>query len=158
MSFWKNKHLLVATITAPILGILSYFAVNHFISEKPHAAEAGQDYVLVEKPNCRYSSGNCGLKNGDFELQISFERLESNRMLLTMRSVNPLEGVMLALAEKDAVDQRPSAMQAVGQDGLIWSLEVPSPDPEMHRIYLAASSNETLYYGDVSTKFTLTEN
>ena len=115
-------------------------------------------YALVEKPNCRYSSGNCGLKNVDFELQLSFERLENNRLLLKLRSENPLDGVVLAMAENDSDDERPVDMQAVGNDGLVWYLEGDNPDPDRHRIHVAASSNQTLYYGDVSTKFTLTEN
>jgi hypothetical protein len=155
MSFWKNKHLLTASLMAPILGLLSYFAVNALVSEKPHAAEAGQSYLLAEKPNCRYSSGNCGLKNADFELQISFERLEDDRLLLKMRSVNPLDGVMLAVVENEDDENPPVAMRAMGDDGLIWALDIMAPDPERHRLHLVASSSQSLYYGDVATKFTL---
>ena len=72
---------------APVLGIISYFAVNALVGEDPQAAEAGQSYKLVEKPNCRYASGLCGLKNVDFELTLSFELAGDDRWLLKLESV-----------------------------------------------------------------------
>ena len=157
MSMFKNKHLLVATLMAPVLGLIGYFGINALVGEKPHAAEAGQSYQLVEKPNCRYASGICGLKNMDFELVISYEQLENGRMLLKLESENPLDGVMLALAESGADEEQPAQMRAVGDDGLNWTLDVKQLDPNRHRLHLVASSNQTHYYGDVATKFTLTE-
>lgn len=151
----KNKHLLVATLTAPILGLLSYFAVDHFVGEKPHVAEAGQSYLLVEKPKCRYSSGICGLKNGDFELNFSYERPSDGRLLLKLKSEYPLDGVMIALGVSEAEQDQPVQMQRMGGDNLTWSLDIASPDPENHRLYLVASSGQALYFGDVATKFTL---
>ena len=118
---------------APLLGLATYFAVNALVSEKPHAAEAGKSYLLVEKPNCRYASGNCGLKNGDFELQLNFELLENDRLMLKLRSVNSLEGVMLAMVENEADEEQPVDMRAMGDDGLVWALDITTPDPERHR-------------------------
>jgi len=154
---FKNKHLLVATLMAPILGLIGYFGINALVGEKPHAAEAGQSYQLVEKPNCRYASGICGLKNMDFELVISYEQLDNGRMLLKLESEYPLDGVMLALAESGADEEQPVEMRAVNDDGLNWTLDVKQLDPNRHRLHLVASSNQTNYYGDVATKFTLTE-
>jgi len=151
---WTNKHVLIAGMMAPVLGLVAYFGIGALVGEKPHAAEAGQSYLLVEKPNCRYSSGNCGLKNGDFELQLSFEWLEDNRLLLKLRSVNPLDGVKLAMVDNQADDEQPVDMRAMGDDGLIWALDIASPDPERHRLHLVASSNQSLYFGDAATKFT----
>lgn len=157
MSSWKNKHLLIATLMAPVLALIAYYGVNALVGEEPQAAEAGKSYLLVEKPNCRHASGNCGLKNGDFELQLSFEWLEDDRLMLKLRSANPLEGVMIAMVENEADEQQPVDMKAMGDDGLIWALDLPVPDPERHRLHLVASSNQALYYGDVATKFTLKE-
>ena len=139
---------------APILGLLTYFAVDHFVGEKPHAAEAGQSYLLVEKPNCRYSSGRCGLKNVDFELTLTFEWRGDTRMLLKLESENPLDGVLLAMAENDTDEDSPVAMQPTGSDGLNWTIELARPDPEIHRLHLVASSGGAFYLGDVATKFT----
>ncbi len=42
MSFWKNKHVLVATLAAPVLAVVSYFGIGAIFGEKPMPAEAGQ--------------------------------------------------------------------------------------------------------------------
>jgi len=151
----KNKHILTAVLVAPVLAILAYFAIDFMVSEPAQVAEAGQSYLLVEKPNCRYNSGNCELKNGNFELELRAESLDDNRLLLLLKSVFPLEGVKVALAENEADERRPMDMRPMGSDGLVWSLDMARPDPERHRLHLVAASGKSLYYGDVATKFTL---
>jgi hypothetical protein len=157
MAFWKNKHVALASVMAPILGLVSYFGIGAIFGEKPHPAAAGQSYQLIEKPNCRYDSGQCGLKNVDFELTLSFERLDDGRMLLKLESVIPLDGVKLALVDNAAEEVKPVDMQATGSDGLHWVLEIRHPNPEHDRLRLVASSMQTLYFGDVATKFTASE-
>jgi len=158
MSFWKDKHVLIATLTAPVLGLLSYYGVSALVGEKPHTAEPGQSYQLVEKPNCRYTSGACGLKNVDFELTLGYEWLGNDDLLLTLKSEHPLDGVMLAMVENESGEQEPEEMRPVSSDGLNWSMNLAQPDPERHRLHLVASSNQTLYFGDVAMTFTLKEN
>lgn len=157
MSFWKNKHVLIATLMAPVLGLVSYYGIGALFGEKPQPAEAGQSYRLVEKPNCRYGSGQCGLKNVDFELTLRFEPLGNDRLLLKLVSKTPLDGVKLALAENAIDEDKPRDMMATGDDGLNWSIDIKLPDPERDRLHLVASSMQTLYFGDVATKFTSTE-
>jgi hypothetical protein len=113
--------------------------------------------VLVEKPNCRHSGGICGLKNGDFELTLSFEWLDNGRMLLELESAHALDGVLVALVESEASEDPPVDMRPVGNDGLIWSLDIAHPDPDSHRLRLVASANQALYFGDIAMKFTITE-
>jgi hypothetical protein len=149
--------MVIAMIVAPILGVMSYFVVSFFVGEKPHAAEEGQSYQLVEKPNCRYSSGNCGLKNGDFELKLSTEPIGDDRVLLKLESVFPLDGVKVALVEYETDEKRPMDMRRADGDGLAWTLDVARPEPERDRLHLVAASNGALYYGDVAMKFTLHE-
>jgi len=154
MSFFKDKHVLVSTLMAPVLGLVAYFGMGYLFGDKPQPAEAGKSYQLIEKSNCRYSSGSCGLKNVDFELTFSFERRGSTRLLLTLVSENPLDGVKLALVQNGIGEGSPQDMQPSGNDGLNWSLDIPLPDPERDRLLLVASSMQTLYFGDVATKFT----
>ncbi len=158
MKFFKNKHIVTAAIVAPILALTSYFALDFLLTETPQAAEDGQSYQLVEKPNCRYSSGICGLKNGDFELELGTEWLSNNRLLLKLKSEFPLNGIKAALVHHASDDRRPEDMQAMDDDGLLWSLEIQRPDPERDRLHLVASANQSLYFGDVAMKFTLDEN
>lgn len=154
MSFWKNKHMTVAMLVAPLLGVGSYFLVDHFVGEKPQAAEAGQSYPLVAKPNCRRGGGYCGLKNKDFELTLSYEKAGDGRLLLKLESVYPLDGVMIALGVSESEQNPPAPMLLSDEDGMNWSIEIANPDPDRHRLYLAASSGQSLYFGDVATKFT----
>lgn len=153
MSIFKNKHLLTAAIVAPILAILSYYALDSVLSEPPKPAEEGQSYQLVEKPNCRRSGGACGLKNGDFELDIRAGEQPDKRLLLTLKSVFPLEGVLLAHLETGGVEKAPVEMLAIGEGGLIWALDLPQADPEHDRLRLVASAQGALYFGDVSMRF-----
>ena len=153
MSIFKNKNLMVATLMAPILALVSYFGINALLSEKPHAAEAGQSYQLLEKPNCRRSGGNCGLKNADFELNLSVEWLNDEHLLITLKSAHPLNGVLVELVENEAGQNQPVQMRPMSADGLSWSLDMAGPDPESHRLHLVASSGESLYFGDIAMKF-----
>lgn len=153
MRILKNKHVLTAAIVAPILALVSYFAVDFIAGEKPHAAEKGQSYPLVEKPNCRYDSGQCGMKNADFELELVVENAAGDRPVLKLVSAHPLDGVLVALLENGKRENTPREMAPQGGDGLAWSAELEPFDPGLDRLRLAASARDTLYFGDVSLKF-----
>ena len=153
----RNKHVVTAAIVAPVLALIGYFGINALVGESPHAAEEGQSYQLVEMPTCRYDSGHCVLRNGDFELDLSTESLDGGRMLLMLKSEFPLDGVKVALVEDQADEKHPVDMRPVGADGLQWSLEIVHPDPEHSRLHLVASANQSLYFGDAAMKFTLQE-
>ena len=153
----KNKHMVTAAIVAPVLALIGYFGVNALVGESPHAAEEGQSYQLVEMPSCRYGSGRCRLKNGDFELNLSTESLDGGRMQLMLESEFPLDGVKVALVEDEAGEKQPVDMWPMGTDGLRWSLEIARPDPERNRLRLVASASGSLYFGDAAMKFTLQE-
>jgi len=157
MIIWKNKHVIVAMIVAPILAVLAYFGIGAIFGEKPQPAESGQVYKLVEKPNCRYASGECGLKNVDFELTLTGEQLAGDRYLLNVVSANPLDGIKLALAKNGADDEQPVDMRPVGSDDLKWTLAIERPDPLHDRLHLVAMAGGTLYYADAATRFTVIE-
>jgi len=155
VSIFKSKHSLIAMVVAPVLAVGAYFAIDVLVGEKPHVAQEGQSYPLVEMPNCRYDSGGCGLKNSDFRLDLTPRWLDEDRLLLSLESVFPLEGVKLALAGSGADQEPPVEMRSLDKDGLTWSVEVDCPDPENSRLHLVASANRTLYFGDAALKFTL---
>lgn len=157
MSVLRNRHVLVAALIAPVLALMAYFAIDHFLGETPQAAVEGQSYPLAETPGCRWESGACGLKNNDFELGMVYERLGGDLLRLDLESAFPLEGVMLAVVMSESGEAPPVPMQAVGPGGFRWMLEVRVPNPETDRIRLAASSGGVVYFGDVSTRFTLAD-
>lgn len=142
---------------APLLALLAWFAIDFFTGETPHAAVQGQSYALVEKPNCRYDSGLCGLKNNDFELELSYRRISGDRLTLDLTSVFPLDGVLLAVVISETDDKNPVPMKPAAPGGLKWSLDVRIAEPESDRIRLVASAQGTVYYGDASTQFILAD-
>lgn len=155
MSVLTNKHVVVSLIVTPILAILGYFAVDAMVSEKPHVAVSGSRYELAEKPNCRYNSGVCGLKNGDFELKLTTEWSNEENAELTIRSIFPLQGAKVALVKYKDGAGVPQAMISRDEMGLLWSVELPHPDPNQDRLQLVVSSNNTLYFADAALKFSI---
>ena len=153
MPLLKNRHVLIAALVAPVLALMSYFAIDAFVGERPQPALPGQSYLREEKPNCRYDSGSCGLKNADFELVLRVEESDPGRFLLMLDAEFPLEGVKVAMAEGEAKAGRPADMRQVNLDGLSWSLEIARPEPDHHRLHLVASSGGVLYFGDAAMKF-----
>ena len=153
MTAFTNKHVIIAMIVAPILAITAYFGVDAVVSEKPHAAKAGARYELLEMPNCRYKSGICGLKNGDFELKLSVDWLGESASRLHLRSIFPLDGVRLALINPDAPETAPVAMQQQDDKRLHWTVDLQDLDGDASRLRLAVSSSATLYFGEVAARF-----
>lgn len=149
----KNKHVIVSLIVAPILAIMSYFAVDAMVAETPHAAKPGESVQLIEKPNCRYTSGACDLKNGDFEVRMRGEWLDGVQILLTLESTVPLDGIVAAHVTKADETTPPLKMKALDNSGLRWGLNIINPDLQIDRLRLAASSKETLYFGDAALTF-----
>jgi hypothetical protein len=155
LSLLKNKHVLTAVIVTPVLAIIGYFAFDFMVTEPPQVAEKGQSYRLVEKPNCRYDSGRCGLKNSEFELELVIERLDDSHSVLKLKSVFPLDGVLVAQLENGQEEKTPRDMSPLSEDGMTWSLELGVFDPDQDRLRLAASAQQSLYFGDVALKFAL---
>lgn len=145
--FFKNKHVIIALLVAPILAIISYFAVDLVVSEKPHAAKPGSHYPLVEASNCRYSSGRCNAKNGEFKLLLTTEQTDQG-VRLVITSSHPLEGILLGKAGDE-----PGKMQKLDHSGLEWSIPLPALEQGVDRLQLAASAHQALYYGDLSSRF-----
>jgi hypothetical protein len=153
MNILKNKHFVIALLVAPILALISYFSVDAAVSEVPHVAVSGSEYELVEKPNCRYSSGHCQLNNGDFELELKGTWKDDVHLQLELESEFPLEGVMAAQIDVADSQAIPAQMIALNESRTRWGMMLVNPSIEQSRIRLAASSNQTLYYGDAGLAF-----
>jgi hypothetical protein len=149
----KNKHIVTASIVTPVLALISYFLIDYMLSEPPGVAEEGQSYPLVEKPNCRYDSGRCGLKNGEFELELVVEVMANNKPVLRLNSVHPLAGVMVALVAAGQAANPPVEMYPTDEQQQSWSVELEPFNRETDRLQVAASAQKSLYFGDVALKF-----
>ena len=97
---FKNKHVIVALIVAPILAILSWYATGFIVDEKEHAMKDGAIYTLVVKPNCRWESGKCTLSNSDLKIDIT-GKYTSHTLELDITSLVPLSDIKIAYDKKD---------------------------------------------------------
>ena len=153
MEFFKNKHVIIAMLVAPILALISYFSVDAVVAEKPHAAQAGEHYSLLEKPNCRYNSGKCGLINGDVELTIKPEWITNQRLRLTINTTTPLQNVIGSRVNALNEEVNLQNMESINNSGTSWSIEMNKPDADLERLHLAVAINNTWYYADTALKF-----
>lgn len=153
-SFLSNKHVVAAMIIAPILAILAYFAVDSMVSEPPVKAVAGQSYELVASSNCRYKSGHCTLKNGDFSVELS-PSFRSERVLkLHLQSAFPLEGAKVAIAPSANESYPPIDMEADSKDLRQWTLQTSLPQSDAPELRLVVVANGSIYYGETGLAFT----
>lgn len=153
---FSNKHVVIALLVAPVLSILAWFAVGNLLGEQPRAAIVGQDYQLLEKSNCRYSSGECDLVNGDVKiaLQINQSALPSQ---LELTSSIALRGVLMAIVPVGGEDTDPVAMTLSDDIGQRWRLPLQADLAEGERLHLVAVTDNNRFSADVSTAFSRSE-
>ena len=149
---WKNKHIVVALIVAPILSILAWFAVGQIAGEKPKPAEAGNTYKLVARSNCRYASGSCNLPNADFELTLEPGMLTASSVALTMSASHALQSAALGLIEPGLASQ-PSPMTRADDDGTQWQGLLPRPASAAAMIRIAVTAQDATWYAEVPVVF-----
>lgn len=150
---FKNKHVMIAMLVAPVLALLSYFAVDYYVSEEPHQAKAGKSYKMIERPNCRYTSGKCDLKNGSFEVGLKVEILQKNKMLLKLDSNFALDGVKIAIVQTQESNPIPVDMQLRNNNKKTWEVKINQPASEESRIHLVMAIGESYYFAETATTF-----
>ncbi|OIQ24519.1 hypothetical protein [uncultured Vibrio sp.] len=150
---FKNKHLIVAMLVAPVLSIVAYVGTDMALSEKPHAAKKGEAYKLLSKSNCRYTSGLCDMENGEFKIQFRSESITDTQLQLSLSSKLPLQGIKLSLVDDIEQTGTPVSMEPLDDSELNWGIRLPAPASEETWLRVAVQSNDTLYYGDTQTAF-----
>lgn len=155
-AMWKNKHVVIALIVAPILSILAWYAVGNLVGEKPEAAKAGETYKLVGRSNCRYASGSCDLHNADFELTLEPEMVAASSVALTMTASHELQSAALGLVEGNSEPQ-PSPMTRTADDGTQWQGLLPRPQTPDALIRVAVTAQGATWYAEVPVIFLETE-
>ncbi len=156
--FFKNKHVIIAMIVAPILAVISYYMVDQVVKERPHTAIKGNSYPLHAKSNCRYTSGECDLVNESFKVKLIVEK-QSQEHILKLISSHPIEGVKVGFsasstqAESVVEAVNPSSMHASNDKYLDWSITLPNkPNPDT-KLIIAMSVNGVRYYAETRMTF-----
>jgi hypothetical protein len=153
---WKNKHVVVALLVAPILSILAWYAVGNLAGEKPQSAQEGKTYKLVARSNCRYASGSCDLHNADFKLLIEPEMVAASSVALTLTSSHALQSAALGLVEGDSEPQ-PAPMTSTADDRMHWQGLLPRPKAPDAQIRIAVTARGATWYAEVPVVFLETE-
>ncbi len=151
---FTNKHVVIALVVAPILSVLSWYAVGSLTGEQAAPAQTGRDYPLVAKSSCRWASGQCELENADFELTLRY----SGTGHLLVHSVLPLDGVMVSVYDPTVeTDLPPVALLPADGSGRDWRHPASAVPAAGERIRLVASTHGSRYYGEMSSQFVQSE-
>jgi hypothetical protein len=150
---WKNKHLVIAMIVAPILAVLAWFAVGYVAGEKAQVAEPGVAYPLVARSSCRWESGECELVNNDLKMTILPLELGAQYTRLSLDSEFPLTQATFALlsdgnevAASAEHDESPGATAQM-------TVTIPAfADPEA-MLRVAVTVHESIYFAEVPVVF-----
>lgn len=153
MQFLKNKHLIMAMFIAPMLAIIAYYSVDYFVSEKPQAAVQGNSYKLAANSNCRYKSGVCTLENGDIEVKLHAEKINSNQIKITLSSLVPLQTAVISFVTKNGVEAEPIVMTASDEQLNVWQANTDGLPSNNDVLRLALNVAGSLYYAEVTTIF-----
>ena len=153
---WKNKHVIVAMLVAPVLAIMGWFAVDYFVAERPHAAVPGTAYPLVARPNCRYGSGRCELVNNDFVVSLTLTT-DTGLPVLRLSASHPLSEAHGAVGAAPAGLDEPRAFAANGADGTDWSLALDSEPAAGDTLRVAVKAQQSTYYAEIGTAFVMAE-
>ena len=151
---FKDKHVIVAMLVAPILAVIAWYGVDQIVAEKPKAAEAGGTYTLLARSNCRYESGQCDLKNADLELSLVPGLSDASSIEMQLESSIRLQGAALGLAGDDAI---PSQMTRIDDQGYLWGTRIGLPANDEAMIRLAVIARDATWYAEVPTVFLKTE-
>ena len=150
---FTNKHVVVAMLVAPVLGILAWFSVDYFIGERPHAAKAGASYALVAKPNCRRLSDGCELVNEDFQLTVKVTDFDRSGAEVVLTSVLPLSRVAIGVANAGVEDDPPKALERSDAEGQRWRGRVGGSLDADTKLRVAAIADDSSFYAEVPVTF-----
>ena len=150
---FKNKHVIIALLVAPMLAIMAWFAVDYFVAERPQAASAGESYPLVAKPNCRRLSDGCELTNADLSLTLVVTEADPMGASVELTSVFPLEQAAVGLANDDVDEGPPTVLESADAEGLSWNGYVAGRIEADTSMRVLVRANEATFYGEVPVTF-----
>jgi len=122
------------------------------VKEKPHAAVDGRSYPLIAQSNCRFTSGQCDLKNNEFRSKMTIDAVKDGSVL-ELTSSHPLDGVMIRFLENEKSDSSPQAMTSYSDDKRTWRTAFTETVSENTLVRLAMSANNAHYYAETTLAF-----
>jgi len=150
---FKNKHITIAMVVAPLLAIASYFATDYIVSDLPVSATQGESYALVARSNCRYQSGQCTFRNGDLEVKLQLAENKQGQRVLRVQSSHPLTGAQVALVNAKDQDSNPTSLTMDDKKGKNWTAPIQGSLEDKAELRIAMLSDNTTFYGSTGTTF-----
>ncbi len=154
---FKNKHVIIALLVAPMLAIMAWFAVDYFVAEQPQAVQPGESYPLVAKPNCRRLSEGCELTNADLTLTLVVTGADATGASVELTSVFPLQHAAVGFANDDVDEGPPAMLESADTEGLSWAGNVTGQIDADTSMRVLVRANEATFYGEVPVTFFFTE-
>ena len=149
---FKNKHIIVAMIVAPLLAIAAYFATDMLVGEKPHKAVAGTNYQLIGQPNCRYESGKCVMGNGNFKVTITGEYTSEGLLLMNLKSNFPLDHASMTVVSDPSDATAPVTMSSQ-KDAKQWHIQFNMIKSQSQQLRVVLGAQGAVYFGETITPF-----
>jgi hypothetical protein len=143
---WKDKHVVMAMIVAPILAIFAWVGVDYIVAEKAQPAEPGSMYPLVARSNCRYDSGSCDLVNNDFEVTLRPIDLRSDRTILAVESKFELQQTSLALVVDGEETAGKGAPTETPDGETVWIVNIPVRAEPEAILRVAVTAQDSVYF------------
>ena len=149
---FKDKHVIVAMLVAPILAVIAWFGVDQIVAEKPQTVEAGKTYTLLARSNCRYDSGRCDLENADVELSLLPAVSDTGLVEMTLSSSVELQGAAMSVVE-GAIEIAPTPMANADESGTRWTTQFSLPENPEATIRVAVRTQGATLFTEVPTVF-----
>ena len=150
---WKNKHVILALLIAPVLAIIGWFSVDYFVAERPHAAKPGGSYPLVAKPSCRRLSDGCELVNEDFRLTLAVAQFDAAGADIELTSEFALDQAAVGVVNEGGDDGIPTALRGTDADGQLWRGRVTGTVDAQSKLRVAVTADDSTFYAEVPVTF-----
>jgi len=150
-SFLTNKHFVIALLVAPVLAILSWFAADQIARPEAIAAQAGQQFPLRAKSNCRYKSSQCDLVNGDVKFTINKHFTAKGEPALKISGNTPFKLVKIEFLD---IDNNSKEMITVSDGETTEATrEILSKFQDLNSVRIAFNSHDVIYYSETAAVF-----
>jgi len=150
---WKNRHVIIAMLVAPLLAVGAWFAVDYMVAERAQAARPGAAYPLVAKSNCRYDSGQCDLVNSDLKLTLTPVELQDEQTVLLLESEFAPAQATIALASGDDEVVGTAVLQEPAEGLTRMTLTIPAYADPAATLRIAVTIQQSLYFAEVPAVF-----
>ena len=150
---WKNKHVVIAMLVAPLLAIIAWYGVDSIVSERAESAKPGEHYPLVARSNCRYESGQCDLVNNDFKLVIRVVEVRPGETTLALESEFSIANARLSISSGDYEVLATVARASPSELPVQWIVTIASSPVPPAILRVAVTVQQSIYFAEVPVIF-----